>query len=64
MAKTIIIDIATDGSVKIDTKGFVGAECKEATRAIEKALGTTTADVKKPEFTQQAKVAGRQQAKQ
>ena len=37
--KTIKVYIAKDGAVTIKTKGFVGQACKDATRALEKALG-------------------------
>lgn len=42
--KTIQIDIAPDGAVKIETKGYAGATCKDGSRFLEIALGTKTAE--------------------
>lgn len=50
--REIIITIAPDGDTKVEAVGFQGAECLKATAAIERALGKTTGDVKKPEFQQ------------
>lgn len=37
--KEIKVHIAKDGDVKIETSGFTGQACKDATKALEKALG-------------------------
>lgn len=37
--KTITILIAPDGTSTVETKGFTGKACLEATRDIEEALG-------------------------
>jgi hypothetical protein len=37
--KSIEITIAPDGKSQVETKGFAGAECREASRFIEQALG-------------------------
>jgi hypothetical protein len=50
--KTIEIIIAPNGQTKVEAKGFVGAECREASRLIEQALGQRTDEVLKPEFHQ------------
>jgi len=42
MSKTIEIIVAPNGETKIETKGFVGSECREASRFIERALGQQT----------------------
>ncbi len=47
----IIIDIKADGQTTVDAQGFNGAQCKDATKAIEKALGVTTKDETKPELS-------------
>jgi fructose-specific phosphotransferase system component IIB len=52
MSKTITIDVAPDGGVKIETKGFSGAECQRATAEIERALGPVKVDMKTAEFHQ------------
>ena len=51
---SVIITISPEGETTVEAQGYQGATCKDATRAIESALGTTTNDVKKPEFTQTA----------
>ena len=48
----VIIDITPEGETTIDAQGFQGAQCSDATRAIENALGTTAKDAKKPEYSQ------------
>lgn len=37
--KMIEITIAPNGQTKVETKGFTGGECREASRLIEQALG-------------------------
>ena len=59
--QTINVDIAPDGSVRIDAVGFSGADCEQATRFLEKALGQVTQKRKKPEYHQHA---SRQQGQQ
>lgn len=46
----IKVTIAPDGTTKIATKGFVGGACKDATKAIEKALGAVTSEKLTGEF--------------
>ena len=53
MPKSIEIEIATNGDVKIEAIGFKGKGCEAATKAIEDALGTTKSRKKKPEYHQQ-----------
>jgi hypothetical protein len=48
--KRIEIIIASNSQTKIETKGFVGAECRQASQFIEKALGQQTDEVLKAEF--------------
>jgi hypothetical protein len=50
MTKTIEIIVAPDGQTKIETKGFAGADCQDASRFIEQALGERTAEMLTPEF--------------
>lgn len=40
--KQIQITLDLDGEVTIKAEGFVGRECKEATRFVENALGSVT----------------------
>lgn len=53
MPKSIEIEIAPNGDVKIESIGFKGKGCEAATKAIEDALGTTNSRRKKPEYHQQ-----------
>ena len=39
MTQVIEITIAPDGQTKLETKGFTGASCRDASRFIEQALG-------------------------
>ncbi len=50
MKPTVEITIGPDGSVKVGAKNVAGPGCKQLTAEIEKALGTTTADVKTADF--------------
>ena len=48
--KTIEITVNPLGETKIETKGFFGSECLEATRELERALGVTSKDQRTAEF--------------
>lgn len=37
--KTINIIVSPSGETKVETKGFTGSECREASKLIEQALG-------------------------
>jgi len=50
--KAITVDVAPDGSVKIEGHNFAGAECTKATKFLEDALGAKTAEAFKPEYRQ------------
>ena len=52
----ITVDITPDGAVSIDAVGFSGADCEQATRFLEKALGQVSRRAKKPEYWQQSAV--------
>lgn len=47
-----VIDIDPDGTVTIEGKGFVDAECKKLSAALEADLGVVTKVVEKPEMRQ------------
>ena len=49
MNKTITIIIAPDGKTIIETDGYSGSSCREASRFLEEALGTGTIEHLKPE---------------
>lgn len=52
MSKTIEIIVAPDGKSRVETKGFTGGECREASQFIEQALGQHTNELLKSEFYQ------------
>lgn len=43
-AKIIEIVVSPSGQMRLETKGFPGAECRDASRLLEAALGKTTSD--------------------
>ena len=51
--KTIEIIVDAKGEVTLQTKGFAGSGCRDASRIIEQALGETTAEKITAEFYQQ-----------
>ena len=52
MSKIIEIIISPDGQARVETKGFSGGQCREASRFIEAALGNTTSETLTAEFHQ------------
>ncbi len=50
--KTIEIIVSPEGQTRLETKGFSGQECQQASRFLEKALGQTAKEQLKPEFYQ------------
>jgi len=52
MNRSIEILIAPDGTLTIDVVGFKGADCDQATKFLEVALGLTAGKQRKPEFHQ------------
>jgi hypothetical protein len=50
--KIIEITIGPAGESKVQTRGFAGGECREASRFIEQALGRRTAETLTSEFYQ------------
>jgi hypothetical protein len=61
MSKLIEIVVSPTGQTRVQTKGFVGGECRQASRFIEQALGKRTCEELSAEFHQQA---SQQQASQ
>lgn len=62
--KIIEIIVQPDGQARVETKGFAGAECRQASEFVEKALGKRTGERLTSEFHQtvQAPQTNRQQA--
>ncbi|PQO28939.1 DUF2997 domain-containing protein [Blastopirellula marina] len=52
MNRVIEITIAKDGRAQVETKGFAGSQCRDASRFLENALGQKANEVLKPEFHQ------------
>ena len=50
--KTIEIIVDTKGQARVETRGFSGGECREASRFVEQALGTRSAETLTAEFHQ------------
>lgn len=51
--KTIEIIVDQQGQTRLETKGFSGNACRDASRLLEKALGTTTSDKSTAEYYSQ-----------
>lgn len=52
MNQTIEITVDAKGEVTVQTKGFTGSSCREASQFIEKALGQRTGEQLTAEFHQ------------
>jgi hypothetical protein len=50
--KTIEITVDREGRVTVETKGFAGGSCREASRFVEEALGVRTSERSTAEFYQ------------
>ena len=54
MHRIIEITVSPKGETTLQTKGFVGGECLNASKWLEQSLGISTSDRKTGEFFQQA----------
>ena len=54
MKTTIEIVVSPTGQTQIETKGFTGSECRDASRLIEQALGKQIGEQLTAEFHQAA----------
>ena len=52
MNKTIEITVGPKGETTVETKGFTGPECRDASQFVEQALGQRTAEQLTAEFYQ------------
>lgn len=52
MNQTIEITVDAKGEVTVQTKGFTGSSCREASQFIEQALGRRTSEQLTAEFHQ------------
>lgn len=46
----IEITVAPDGGTRVETKGFAGSTCRQASAFVEQALGQRTGEQLTPEF--------------
>jgi hypothetical protein len=58
---TIEIIVTADGKTTVQTHGFAGSSCRDASRFIEQALGSRTAERLTSEYHQSQPAAQRQQ---
>ena len=61
MSRTIEVIIQLTGEVAIDAVGFKGADCEQATRYLEEALGVVGLKRKKPEYHQRRSINRQQE---
>ena len=52
MSKTIEITVNPQGETTVQTRGFKGNECRDASKFVEQALGQRTAETLTAEFHQ------------
>lgn len=55
MKKQIVIDIAPDGEIQIETKGYTGKSCLEDSQFVKDLLGEETAVQLCPAYYQRGK---------
>jgi hypothetical protein len=60
MKRSIEITVSPTGDILIEGVGFKGADCEQATKFIEEALGVQHQKVRKPEYLQTAKTQAQQ----
>ena len=51
--KVIRVIVGPGGETRVETKGFSGGECREASRFLEQALGQPASEQLTPEFYQE-----------
>ena len=51
--KTIEVTVSHRGEITIETRGFTGPACRDASRALEQALGAPASERLSAEFYQQ-----------
>lgn len=53
MTKIIEVTVFPSGETKLETRGFTGSECRDASRCIEQALGVSGQENLTAEYHQQ-----------
>ena len=64
MKKVIRVIVGPKGETRVETKGFSGGACREASRFLEQALGTSTNEQLTAEFYQNQQAEPRIQQSQ
>lgn len=62
--KTIEIIVSPEGSSRLETKGFNGNECRDASRLLEQSLGIKQSDTPTAEMHQTSSQAAQQHHQQ
>ena len=52
--RIIEVIVKPDGSTRVQTRGFAGSSCRDASRLLEQALGPVRTQTLTPEFYQTA----------
>jgi hypothetical protein len=52
MPRLIEVIVSPQGETTVQSKGYAGSDCLQATKFLEQALGTVTSDQKTTEFFQ------------
>jgi Protein of unknown function (DUF2997) len=52
MSQTIDVIVHPDGTTRVETRGFVGNSCRQASRFLEAALGTRASETLTSEYFQ------------
>jgi hypothetical protein len=55
MPRVIELIVSKEGQTTVQTKGFSGGDCLQASKWLEQAIGTVTADQKTAEFFEATK---------
>ena len=53
---TIEVIVSATGETKVETKGFAGSSCRDASKLLEEALGKSHQEKLTPEFYQSSAV--------
>ena len=61
MTKLIQVVVSPQGETKVETQGFAGESCREASAFIERALGRRNSEELTPEFYHPVTTEQRQQ---
>jgi len=62
MTGTITIIISPEGRTKMETNGFSGSTCKEASQFIKQALGQQMSEIFKPEYFSESNLNNTEQS--